>query len=115
MNNFINSWLYLLLTTLSATTIILSIATSHYYNLYYTLYETSEETIEQLKNQTNVQNETISTLNQELHTVKHISVKLIAGSFALLATIISVMHMGAHLRHFNRPEVQRKILGKICF
>ena len=109
MNASINSCLYTLLVTLSTTVIILSLTTAHYYHKY----EESQMEIQELHNTSEIQNQTITTLDEQLHTERHISVKLIAGSFALLATVISLLHMTAHLNHFNRPEVQRKILGKI--
>lgn len=107
MNASINSCLYTLLVTLSTTVIILSLTTAHYYHKY----EESQMEIQELHNTSEIQNQTITTLDEQLHTERHISVKLIAGSFALLATVISLLHMTAHLNHFNRPEVQRKILA----
>jgi len=35
----------------------------------------------------------------------------LAGTFTLLASLISMWHMTAHLRRFNQPFVQRKILA----
>jgi methyl-accepting chemotaxis protein len=35
----------------------------------------------------------------------------LAGTFTLLSCLISMWHMTAHLRKFNQPDVQRKILA----
>lgn len=38
-------------------------------------------------------------------------VQQLAGTFTLLASLISMWHMTSHLRRFNQPFVQRKILA----
>lgn len=86
---------------------ILSLTTSHYYHQY----QAAKEALEDVQDASEEQQDTISSLNNKLDTQKHISVVSIAGGFALLATIIAFLHMAAHLKHFNRPEVQRKILA----
>lgn len=35
----------------------------------------------------------------------------LAGTFTLLSGLISMWHMTAHLRKFNQPVIQRKILA----
>jgi hypothetical protein len=34
-----------------------------------------------------------------------------AGTFVLLTSLITMFHMTAHLRNFNQPDVQRKIVA----
>lgn len=53
----------------------------------------------------------ITVTNQELSAESRFMKYQIGGIFTLLACLISSWHMLAHLRHINKPSVQRRILA----
>jgi hypothetical protein len=60
-----------------------------------------------LANQTNVQ---IEQLTQAVHEEHTFTLYQMAGTFALLACLLTSFHMYSHLRSYHEPLVQRKIV-----
>jgi hypothetical protein len=60
-----------------------------------------------LANQTNVQ---IQELTQAVHEEHTFTLYQMAGTFALLACLLTSFHMYSHLRNYHEPLVQRKIV-----
>lgn len=52
-----------------------------------------------------------SDTNEKFNMENSFMVYQLAGTFTLIACLISMWHMTAHLRRFKRPFVQRKILA----
>jgi len=53
----------------------------------------------------------VRTTQDQFSTENDFMVYQLAGTFTLLSCLISMWHMTAHLRRFNQPVVQRKILA----
>ena len=53
----------------------------------------------------------VRTTNDQFSAENDFMVYQLAGTFTLLSCLISMWHMTAHLRRFNQPVVQRKILA----
>ena len=53
----------------------------------------------------------VRTTEDQFSMENHFMVFQLAGTFTLLASLISMWHMTAHLRKFERPHVQRKVLA----
>lgn len=73
-------------------------------------YEQKE--IESLKDE--VRNQTKGQIEQLSEQVQHeqsITSYQLAGTFTLLASLITMFHMTSHLRNFREPFIQRKILA----
>uniref|UniRef100_A0A7S4N6L7 Transmembrane protein 184C n=1 Tax=Odontella aurita TaxID=265563 RepID=A0A7S4N6L7_9STRA len=73
-------------------------------------YEQKE--IEELKDVIhNEQKGQIEELSQQVQQEQSISSYQLAGTFTLLASLITMFHMTSHLRRFHEPFIQRKILA----
>jgi len=82
--------------------------------LQYVTYIVNQEQkdLDQLRLQ--VQNKTesqIQQLSQQVEEQKDFTVYQIAGTFTLIACLITIFHMVSHLRQLHEPFVQRKILA----
>jgi hypothetical protein len=53
----------------------------------------------------------ITVTNEELSAESHFIKYQIGGIFTLLACLISLWHMLAHIRNINKPSVQRRVLA----
>jgi len=53
----------------------------------------------------------VQTTQDQFSTENHFMVYQLAGTFTLLACLISMWHITAHFRQFKRPHVQRKVLA----
>lgn len=73
-------------------------------------YEQQE--IEELQNEIrNEQKGQIEQLSEQVQQEQSITAYQLAGTFTLLASLITMFHMTSHLRHFREPFIQRKILA----
>lgn len=73
-------------------------------------YEQKE--IEDLKDEIrNKQKGQIEQLSEQVQHEQSITAYQLAGTFTLLASLITMFHMTNHLRHFREPFIQRKILA----
>lgn len=57
----------------------------------------------------------VRTTQDQFSTENDFMVYQLAGTFTLLSCLISMWHMTAHLRRFNQPVVQRKILAILWY
>jgi len=53
----------------------------------------------------------IRNTNTQLGIQNHFMIYQLAGTFCLLACLISMWHMTSHLRNFHEPMIQRKVLA----
>lgn len=67
--------------------------------------------IDQLNDQIKVLNDETKDINVKVEEEHSLTVFHIAGTFTLLTCLITMFHMAAHLRAFNAPIIQRKIIS----
>jgi hypothetical protein len=53
----------------------------------------------------------LQTVHEEVSTQTNIMAYQFAGTFAVIASMISIWHMSSHLRNYNEPFVQKKIIA----
>jgi len=71
-----------------------------------------QDEIEELRDEIrNEQSGQIQQLSQQVKQEQSITAFQLAGTFTLLAVLVTIFHMTSHLRHFREPFVQRKILA----
>jgi len=61
-----------------------------------------------LQNQTTTQ---IQELSEKVDQEQNLTLYQMAGTFALLTSLLTMFHMSSHLRNFYNPPVQRKIVA----
>lgn len=67
--------------------------------------------IHQLQNQVTQQESETNIVNEKIEKEHSLTIFHMAGTFVLLTCLITMFHMTAHLRKFNLPDVQRKIVA----
>lgn len=73
-----------------------------------------EETIVELQDKlANIQTQSdqIDKLEEKVDQTQNLAILHMAGTFVLLTSILTMFHMANHLRNFNQPVVQRKIMA----
>ena len=67
--------------------------------------------ISELQNRLQQQASKTEIVNEKIEEEHNLTVIHMAGTFVLLTCLITTFHMTAHLRKFNQPDVQRKIVA----
>ena len=67
--------------------------------------------IQKVWDQMNTQQAETKDLNVKVDKEHDLTILHMAGTFTLLACLITTFHMSSHLRNFHEPYVQRKILS----
>ena len=84
-----------------------------FFQLQYVWYSLKEESdridalLEEIKNS---QNKQMDDLNQKVESNHNLTLIQMAGTFTLLACLITLYHMTTHLRNYNEPIVQKRIV-----
>jgi len=58
--------------------------------------------------------EKVKEVNENVFAQGSLMTYQFSGTFAILGSLISIVHMAAHLRRFEEPFVQRKVLAILC-
>lgn len=74
------------------------------------LNEQSERIDELVKQVQENQSHQIDQLNQKVEQNQSLALYQMAGVFVVLVCLLTMFHMSSHLRHYNEPIVQRKII-----
>jgi hypothetical protein len=84
-----------------------------FFQLQYIVVQTNANSNDIAGLQLRLQNQTagqIEVLTQKVDQEHNITLYQMAGTFALLASLMTMFHMSSHMRKFNEPVVQRKIV-----
>lgn len=52
-------------------------------------------------------------VNEKVEQTKSLTIIHMAGTFVLLTCLITMFHMTTHLRKFNQPDIQRRIVAML--
>ena len=64
-----------------------------------------------LENQVRQQASETKEVSEQIGKEHDFTIRHMAGTFVLLTCLITTFHVTAHLRNFNLPDVQRKIIS----
>ena len=67
--------------------------------------------IKQLQDQLKQQKSQTEIVNEKVDKEHDLTIIHMAGTFVLLTCLVTMFHMTAHLRKFNQPDVQRRIVA----
>jgi len=73
-----------------------------------TTVQALNDTVEQVQQEVMEQ---VEEVNENVSSQNSLMAYQFAGTFAILGSLISFWHMAAHIRKFNEPTVQRKIIA----
>ena len=73
-----------------------------------TTFKALNDTVEQVQQSVEQQ---VQEVNDNVSSQNSLMAYQFAGTFAILGSLISLWHMTAHIRNFNEPTVQRKIIA----
>lgn len=71
----------------------------------------NKKQIQHLQDSIAHQQKQTDTINDKVEQERSLTIIHMAGTFVLLTCLVTLFHMTSHLRRFNQPDIQRKIVS----